>query len=361
MRSAWIAATIVVVLLAGIAAYSLAGIGTTASAPGKSTSDGSLSSSSSPNSALTSPSYSSSDIGSSSLSTVLQSSSAPHQNYPVVWGQTPLKVCDEELYQFCIRATIGFSANATSYGDISTPVTSTTVGNRTFIVRGITTTIISGNQTHSSNLVEVVTLVQDALTGQNASGMSEAAGSCFIPPSGFTTGCVAVAHELPSLPPGHPYNVTVVVLGPSSLPCLSEPCPPNTMPDSWPQLSPPETITVPAGTWGTISPQSTTVKVNVTVDAIEASFPGAQGATLIAGIPVVLYSSNGTELQRGVTEATFDVAMGQTYEVEVAQSYGNCTFGQWADGPSNPRTFTTTVPVSFTAVFACSSTKTSGA
>jgi hypothetical protein len=102
------------------------------------------------------------------------------------------------------------------------------------------------------------------VTGQNASQMAFAAGSCVIPPTGLVS-CSAYSHLMPAVPPGHPYKVTVFAEGPSSLPCISEPCPQNTIPQSWPQLSAPETIIVPAGTWGVTSNSSTTQSSTTTI------------------------------------------------------------------------------------------------
>lgn len=179
---------------------------------------------------------------------------------------------------FCISAEFGFSDNASSYSDISAPVTSTTemqpgtTWNETFIVRGITTTVVRTGQTFSSNLVTVFVLVQDAVTGQNASQMPFAAGSCVIPPTGLVS-CSAFSHLMPSVPPGHPYKVTVFAEGPSSLPCISEPCPQNTIPQSWPRLSAPETIIVPAGTWGITSNSSTTLRSSTTTISSILGYP----------------------------------------------------------------------------------------
>jgi hypothetical protein len=183
---------------------------------------------------------------------------------------------------FCVAAAFGFSDNASSYSDISTPVTSTTeiqpgtTLNETFIVRGITTTVIRTGQTFSSNLVTIFVLVQDAVTGQNASQMAFAAGSCVIPPTGLVS-CSAYSHLMPSVPPGHPYKVTVFAEGSSSLPCISEPCPQNTIPQSWPQLSAPETIIVPAGTWGITSNSSTTQSSTTTTSTTLAQLVSCNG------------------------------------------------------------------------------------
>jgi hypothetical protein len=284
-----------------------------------------------------SPSQTSSSRDSTSTSILLQSSLGSSQ-YPLVWGPNPLTVCYADQDSFCVSATLGFSSNAASFSDISTPVTPNTENNETTIVRGITTTLITGNHTSSSNWVDLTAFVQDAVTGQNASHTAVAAWSCVIPPAGFTD-CQILAINQPAVPAGHAYEVTVIVSGPSHLP--------DAVPQSWPRLAAPETMIVPAGTWGTTSPPPTTVDMEV--NAVESP----SNATLVLGIPVTLYSSDGAVLQRGVTTATFSVTIGQTYEVGVANS-GNCTFVQWADGSSNPRTFTPNLPVDFTAVVAFS-------
>lgn len=245
MRSTWIAAiVVVVVLVAGIAAYSADSMGST---------------SSSSNSGVSTPGVQSSSPGSSVVSSRssagVQPANQSADQYPLVWGPNPPSVCYQDEMNFCVAAAFGFSDNASSYSDLSTPVTSTTeiqpgtTFNETFIVRGITTTVIRTGQTFSSNLVDIVVLVQDAVTGQNASQMAFADGSCVIPPTGLVS-CLAYSHFMPSVPPGHPYKVTVFAEGSSSLPCISEPCPQNTIPQSWPQLSASETIIVSAGTWG---------------------------------------------------------------------------------------------------------------
>ena len=245
MRPTWIAAIVVVVLAAGIAAYSADSVGSISS-----------------NSGVSTPGVQSSSPGSSVVSSRSSAGVQPVNQsagqYPLVWGPNPPSVCYEDEMNFCVAAAFGFSDNASSYSDISTPVTSTTeiqpgtTGNETFIVRGITTTVIRTGQTFSSNLVTIFVLVQDAVTGQNASQMAFAAGSCVIPPTGLVS-CLAYSHLMPSVPSGHPYKVTVFAEGPSSLPCISEPCPQNTISQSWPQLSAPETIIVPAGTWGSLA------------------------------------------------------------------------------------------------------------
>ena len=260
MRSTWIATIVVVVLAAGIAAYYAASVGSTASNSGVST----------PGVQSSSPG---SSVASSGSSAGVQPANQTAGQYPLVWGPNPPSVCYEDEMNFCVAATFGFSNNASSYSDISTPVTSTTeiqpgtTSNETFIVRGITTTVIRTGQTFSSNLVIVLALVQDAVTGQNASQMAFAAGSCVIPPTGLVS-CLAYSHFMPSVPPGHPYKVTVFAEGSSSLPCISEPCPQNTIAQAWPRLSAPETIIVPAGTWGTTNNSSTTQSSTTTISSI---------------------------------------------------------------------------------------------
>ena len=227
MRPTLVAAIVVVVVIAaGIAAYSVGSTGSTASSSGTSTSN---------------------DHSSSLGSSVSISSSAiePTVQYPLVWGPNPLSVCDAGA--FCISAMIGFSSQQGTNNDTLTSATSTVEHNETFIVRGFTTTVIRSGQTYTNYVVEADALVQDAVTGLNATGPNGPVigGGCYIPPTGFTD-CLISAPYDPSVPSGHAYKVTVFVRGVSALPCLSQPCPSNTIANSSQLLAPPSpTITVP--------------------------------------------------------------------------------------------------------------------
>jgi hypothetical protein len=121
-------------------------------------------------------------------------------------------------------------------------VSATTIiqGNVTTIISGSITTINSSgnadvidNVNHTgTTVVDVIAWVQDALTGQNATGPGGAgpfvASSCNIQPTGFTP-CGASASYSLSVPSGDPYKVTLFVTArysPCSLtngpPCASQ-------------------------------------------------------------------------------------------------------------------------------------------
>jgi YVTN family beta-propeller protein len=89
---------------------------------------------------------------------------------------------------------------------------------------------------------------------------------------------------------------------------------------------------------------------SVAVDSVD------QNGNAITGYRTVLYSSDGTIVDKGFTPSTFTTDVGNTYGIR-AESYGSCTFSHWSDGvTSDPRTFTTTSsPVAYTAVYDCSS------
>jgi hypothetical protein len=193
-------------------------------------------------------------------------------------------VCFGDEFPFCLRATLGYSAQqaTNNNNDTSTTATTTTESNATFIVRGFTTTVIRNGETYTHPLVVINAFIQDAVTGQNATvadafsnyGVPLIGGSCEIPATGFTT-CQILSHSLPYVPAGHPYKVTVFVTGPSALPCLSEPCPPNTIAHSWPMEAPPSPpIIVPAGTWGVTSNSSTSLQASTTTASTISSNPG---------------------------------------------------------------------------------------
>jgi hypothetical protein len=81
----------------------------------------------------------------------------------------------------------------------------------------------------------------------------------------------------------------------------------------------------------------------------------------ISGYYVILYNSSGAVVDSGYTLTTFPTTSGQLYSIR-ADSYGSCTFSDWAGGGSNnPMTFT--APASdqtFTAVYQCGSSSGSG-
>src|ERR1022692_462188 len=99
MRSTWIAAIVVVVLAAGIAAYSADSVGSTSS-----------------NSGVSTPGVQSSSPGSSVVSSRSSADVQPANQsagqYPLVWGPNSPSVCYEDEMNFCVAATFGFSDNA---------------------------------------------------------------------------------------------------------------------------------------------------------------------------------------------------------------------------------------------------------
>jgi hypothetical protein len=289
MRATWIVA-VVVVIAAGIAVYSVDGVGSAAS-----------------NSTSTS----------SSSSSTTQSSAV---QYPLVWAPSPLSVC--EASAFCINATLGFSGQQMTDTGTSVSVTSTVEDNATFIVRGFTTTVIRSGQTYANYVVDAAAFIQDAATGQNATGPNGIpliGSSCTISPTGFTH-CLVGAPYLPSVPSGHAYKVTVFVRGVSSLPCLSMPCPSNTMAQQSQLLAPPSPpLIVPAGTWGTTSNSSTT-QSSTTSTSTASSYPscGAPMNTLLNPAP------KGTVYMKVVTDQGELITNGTLAVTQV----GNTT-GRW--------------------------------
>ena len=172
---------------------------------------------------------SSSSLGSASSSSVSSSSSSSNSTtvqssavqYPLVWGPNPVRACSD--WNFCIIATLGFADNATL--TTTTSVTTITQGNATTIVGGSTTTIIRSNgTTYEANpitaySVDVYALVQDGVTGQNATGPNGpvVANLCYIHPTGFTQ-CEVAAPYTPVAPSAPHYKVTLFVTK-GGMPC----------------------------------------------------------------------------------------------------------------------------------------------
>jgi hypothetical protein len=79
-----------------------------------------------------------------------------------------------------------------------------------------------------------------------------------------------------------------------------------------------------------------------------------QNSNPIFGYYVVLFSSSGSIVGTGFTNATLPTTAGSVYAVQ-ADGYGNCTFSQWSDGiRNNPMSFTAAEgATAFTAEFNC--------
>jgi hypothetical protein len=163
----------------------------------------------------------SSSVFSSSSSTVQPAAQAAAIPYPLVWGPNPVRACSG--WNFCIIATLGFADNATL--TTITSVTTIIQGNATTILGGSTTTIIRNNGTTyetnpiTSYHVDIYALVQDAVTGQNATGPSGPviANVCHIHPTGFSQ-CIVEAPFTPVAPSAPHYKVTLFVTS-GGLPC----------------------------------------------------------------------------------------------------------------------------------------------
>lgn len=165
----------------------------------------------------------SSSIGSTGSSSAIQPAAQPvSASYPLVWGPTPVRDCSS--LPFCIIATLGFAGNVTL-----TPITSVTTiiqGNATTVVSGSTTTITRSNGTTyetgppPSYYVTVTAFVQDAVTGQNATGPNGPLvdNVCFIHSTGLSQ-CVVAAPYRPVVPSGDSYKVTLFVTK-DYTPCL---------------------------------------------------------------------------------------------------------------------------------------------
>ena len=293
MRPTWIATIIAVVAVAGIAAYSVEDIGSTPSSSGTSTPDDS----------------SSSLASSTSSSSVIQSSNQSTVQYPLVWGPTPLSVCEGPA--FCINATLAFPGQQATNGTSS--ATTVTEGNATTIVRDSTTTVVQGVSTTwvfpspvTTYPVAVTAFVRDAVTGQNAttntpSGTPVISNSCDIQPTGVTH-CLVGAPYVPSVPSGHPYDVTVFVTTLGG----------NTM------LAPSATITVPAGTWGTTDNTSTQSSTSTSTTASSPAC-GVPVNTLLNPAP------KGTVYMKVVTDQGSVITNGTLFVTQV----GNATNGAW--------------------------------
>ncbi|MHB8566867.1 MAG: hypothetical protein ACYC7D_06795 [Nitrososphaerales archaeon] len=74
----------------------------------------------------------------------------------------------------------------------------------------------------------------------------------------------------------------------------------------------------------------------------------------ITGYTIVIYDDSGNVVASGFTPDTFSTTAGKTYSLE-AESYGSCTFSQWANGAtSDPVLFTATNDASsLAAVYYC--------
>lgn len=260
MRNTWVAATIVVILVlgAGIAAYSADKTASTPPVSRDSTADGHPTSD---RSSLGSPSSTSVSLGSGTSTTT-----ATTQQYPLAWAGDSPSVCGDlgdlgccDFASFCISASLRFW-NATSSD------TTITEGNATTVVRDSTTTIFrtgaqtitcqgAGNSTLATNQtssvssssttctssintypetdvispagtsthpVDVTVFVQDAVTGQNITTLSD---GCYIQTTLHATECQVGSRDMLA---GHAYKVTVLV----------------TAQDDKTLLAPPRTITV---------------------------------------------------------------------------------------------------------------------
>lgn len=238
MRPTWIAAIVVVVLVvAGVAAYSADSTGSRASDSRISTSSHN---SSSLDSSISDGSTTRSAVQSVSSSATIQSTA----QYPLTWAPNSPSVGECDYFQFCIYARLGFSGTATPPPSNQTSSAATTVqGNATTPVQSSTTTIISGNSTSivyppesGTYPVSVFALVQDAVTGQNLTTGPLIGSDCPVQPTGFTE-CIAGGF----LPPGHTYKITVYVTKGINEPCfllqMDRPC-------SMQLLAPSRTITV---------------------------------------------------------------------------------------------------------------------
>jgi hypothetical protein len=274
MRPTWIAASVVVVLAAGIAVYSADSIGSTAT-----------------NSGISTPNDNSSSLGSSVSSSSTNQSAA---QYPLAWAPNSPTVGSCDVFPFCVYARLGFSGTATLPPSNQTSSATTVIqGNTTTIIQSSTTTYISGISTgvvyppeNDSYLVAVFALVQDPVTGQNVttgSSLSYFGGLCGIQPTGFTE-CVAGS----SVPTGHTYKVTVFVTK-GDLPCSLRPANHPDLYCTSQLLAPSQTITVAEPSTGT----STTVNSSTT--SISISSPGLPSCEcwIPQGAPTYSVAGNG--------------------------------------------------------------------
>ena len=221
MRPTWIAAFVIVVLAAGIAAYSIDRTGSTASSSGVSTPNNSSSLPGSSSTVFSNSSYFiQTTVQSSSVSTTSSLNQSAAQ-YPLVWAPNSPSGCYFDQFDFCVEALLGFSDNATTPQSNQTSSATTIIhGNATTIIRSSTTTIISGNSTtfvdpwgNASHQVAIWALVQNASTGQYITlggGGSFVAGSCYLNQTGFTK-CYAPGYLDSATPGPLSYKVTVFV------------------------------------------------------------------------------------------------------------------------------------------------------
>jgi polyvinyl alcohol dehydrogenase (cytochrome) len=89
---------------------------------------------------------------------------------------------------------------------------------------------------------------------------------------------------------------------------------------------------------------------SVTVNSVN------QNNSTISGYYTALFDSSGSVVATGFTPKTFTTTSGSSYSVQV-DNYGSCNFYQWSDGvKSNPRTFTASGAMTFTADYNCGGT-----
>ena len=139
----------------------------------------------------------------------LNQSAAP---YPLVWGPNPTSDCDPGV--FCLDVTLGFAGQ-------------------------------TGANHITSYYVAVSAFVQDAVTGQNATGPDGdgplVQSGCYIEPTGLTQ-CTVYAPFGLAVPSGDPYKVTLFVTM-SEMPCsLQKPG----LPCDSQLLAPPTTFVISA-------------------------------------------------------------------------------------------------------------------
>lgn len=219
MRHAWIAAMVTAfVLVAGLAAYS-------ADSAGSATVISAASARSGGSSTLSS---------STTRPSIVQLSSAVQ--YPLRWGTSPPVTC-EGTGGFCLTDIyLGFAGQST-----------TNTYSATTMIQGTWTTVVNSSTTTVTNaitisppvnntgtyIVDVYAYVQDAATGQNATGPDGEGpvlgNSCNLQPTGLTD-CGVDAPYMPSVPSGGHYRVTLFVtaqyepcsLRPGGPPCASK-------------------------------------------------------------------------------------------------------------------------------------------
>lgn len=158
--------------------------------------------------------------------------------YPLVWASNSPKTCEGGPGNFCINATLAFSAQVAANTSNNTSSATTIIqGTATTMIHSSTKTIIRSNGAYTAFIypsdnksypVDVTALVQDAVTGQNVTtsgGHSILRGLCYIQPTGSTNCYVAGG-----VPTGQALKVTISVtklddktmLAPSSTVTVSE-------------------------------------------------------------------------------------------------------------------------------------------